>query len=74
MNIMAKETKEPLLAIWIANAGKGIEIGDFGKEMVIVNHTSSPYKLEIPEIKEAVYQYNADPDMLLPHSAVFILL
>ena len=53
---------------------KGVEFARFGKQLVIVNHRSSPVNISSIKIKKAIAQVPSAPGWLAPHSATFLKL
>lgn len=53
---------------------RGIEIGDFGKMLILVNHSPNPWRIEMSNIKETIFQCPSNERILQPHSAVLIEL
>ena len=50
--------------------GRNIETAVFEDCMIVVNHTSNPFELDIDG--EKLFQYETDGRLLMPRSAVYI--
>jgi len=53
---------------------KGVEIGDFGDRVIVVNHNPYEYSLDKFSSKRIYWQVDVDRVILMPHSAAMIIL
>lgn len=67
-----KEYKEPKYLRGLSH--RGIEIGDFGDILVLVNHSTTPWKIILSSFKEMIFQYPSHKKFLQPHSGVLVIL